>query len=224
MADLNRASAFSLEQVPKRPNLHFECRFWDAGLTCVAGLDEAGRGALAGPVVAGAVVLHPKVDHSTLLDAGVRDSKKLSPQRRVQLFDLICDHAEAWSYGLVSAPDIDAMGIVPATLLAMTLAIRQLVIAPQALVIDYMRLPNIELPQASIVRGDSVSLSVAAASIVAKVTRDRMLLDLEDTFPGYGFARHKGYGTALHRQALATLGPCSIHRRSFRPVAEVIES
>jgi len=185
----------------------------------VAGLDEAGRGAWAGPVVAAAVVLPP--DRPDLLRqlATVRDSKRLSPARREVLLDVICKLALAWGVGLASAEEIDQMGIVPATRTAMLRALAQISPPADALLIDYLSLPHIPLPQRSLPKGDAQVLSIAAASIVAKVSRDRMMIALDDEFPGYGFARHKGYGTAAHREALARLGPSRIHRLSFAPLA-----
>ncbi|MBC8446667.1 MAG: ribonuclease HII [Chloroflexi bacterium] len=206
------------------PSLVYERKYWASGYRLVAGLDEAGRGALAGPVVAAAVVLSRNGQHESLLAAGVRDSKQLTPARREQLFELICQRAEVWAVGLVSASEIDRLGIVPATQQAMGLALQQLPLSPEALLIDYLPLPEQPLPQQPITHGDQLSLSIAAASILAKVTRDRMLIGYESAYPGYGFARHKGYGTAAHRAALAQLGPCALHRRSFRPVREVLET
>jgi ribonuclease HII len=203
-----------------RPTLVYEQRLWTKGYRVVAGLDEAGRGALAGPVVAAAVVLSPDRDHRPWRDAGVRDSKLLTPLRREKLFDLIRRQAEAWAVGLVAASEIDRVGIVAATRTAMGLALSQLSIPPDALLIDYLRLPDQSCPQQPIPHGDRLSLSIAAASILAKVTRDQILVSLENTYPGYGFARHKGYGTEAHRAALADLGPCFLHRLTFRPVRE----
>lgn len=208
----------------QRPTLVFEQRFWTQGYRFVAGLDEAGRGALAGPVVAAAVILSPEADHEPLLAAGVRDSKLLTPSRRDRLFELVRQQAEGWAVGLVSASEIDRLGIVAATQRAMGLALRQLPMPPEALLIDYLRLPEQTLPQQPITHGDQLSLSIAAASILAKVTRDQMLVAYETAYPGYGFARHKGYGTEAHRAALAHLGPCVLHRRSFRPLREALQT
>ncbi len=208
----------------QRPTLVFEQRFWTQGYRFVAGLDEAGRGALAGPVVAAAVILSPEADHEPLLAAGVRDSKLLTPSRRDRLFELVRQQAEGWAVGLVAASEIDRLGIVAATQQAMGLALRQLPMPPEALLIDYLRLPEQTLPQQPITHGDQLSLSIAAASILAKVTRDQMLVAYETAYPGYGFARHKGYGTEAHRAALAHLGPCVLHRRSFRPLREALQT
>lgn len=208
----------------QRPTLVFEQRFWTQGYRFVAGLDEAGRGALAGPVVAAAVILSPEADHEPLLAAGVRDSKLLTPSRRDRLFELVRQQAEGWAVGLVAASEIDRLGIVAATQRAMGLALQQLPMPPEALLIDYLRLPEQTLPQQPITHGDQLSLSIAAASILAKVTRDQMLVAYETAYPGYGFARHKGYGTEAHRAALAHLGPCVLHRRSFRPLREALQT
>jgi len=208
----------------QRPTLVFEQRFWTQGYRFVAGLDEAGRGALAGPVVAAAVILGPEADHEPLLAAGVRDSKLLTPSRRDRLFELVRQQAEGWAVGLVAASEIDRLGIVAATQRAMGLALQQLPMPPEALLIDYLRLPEQTLPQQPITHGDQLSLSIAAASILAKVTRDQMLVAYDTAYPGYGFARHKGYGTEAHRAALAHLGPCVLHRRSFRPLREALQT
>jgi len=207
----------------EKPSLVYERRYWALGYRLVAGLDEAGRGALAGPVVAAAVILSPDGRQEALLAAGVRDSKQLTPKQREQLFELIRQQAEAWAVGLVAASEIDRLGIVPATQQAMGLALQQLPLPPEALLIDYVHLPEQALPQQPIAHGDQLSLSIAAASILAKVTRDRMLVGYESAYPGYGFACHKGYGTAAHRAALAQLGPCALHRRSFRPLRGALE-
>jgi len=205
-----------------RPTLVYEQRLWTKGYRVVAGLDEAGRGALAGPVVAAAVILSPDRDYRPWRDAGVRDSKLLTPLRRDRLFGVIRQQSEAWAIGLVAASEIDRIGIVAATRTAMGLALSQLATPPDALLIDYLRLPDHSCPQQPITHGDRLSLSIAAASILAKVTRDQILISLENTYPGYGFARHKGYGTEAHRAALTNLGPCFLHRLTFRPVREAL--
>lgn len=202
------------------PGLTYEQIYWDAGHRLVAGLDEVGRGALAGPVAAAAVILDPLADHSLLIDAGVRDSKKLAPARRSMLRDLICSQALGCAVGFVPPGEIDRVGIAAATRQAMMVALQQLPVPPNALLIDYLRLPEAGLPQQAIVHGDCLSLSVAAASIVAKVARDQLLTNCDQEFPGYGLSRNKGYGTAAHVAALAALGPCRLHRLTFRPVSE----
>jgi ribonuclease HII len=185
----------------------------------VAGLDEAGRGALAGPVVAAAVIL-PLGDAGQLekLNA-VRDSKLLSPRRRDALYDLILEYATGYGIGSASAQEIDRCGILAANNQAMLAAVAQLQPAPHYLLVDgplYLR--RTLLPQRPVIRGDSLSLSIAAASILAKVSRDRLMVRFHEQFPAYGFARHKGYATARHLQALAELGPVACHRHSFAPV------
>jgi ribonuclease HII len=201
------------------PTLEAEARFWVRGITRVAGLDEVGRGAWAGPVVAAAVIL-PRGDvvHTAL--AGVRDSKQLSFAARERMVTRILDVALAVSVGSSAQQEIDALGIVPATRLSMQRALAALTVAPEALVIDALCLPGVDLPQDAFPYADARSLSVAAASIIAKVTRDRWMADVAEVdFPGYGFAQHKGYGTKQHQEALARLGVCPLHRLTFRPVA-----
>ncbi len=205
------------------PDLIQEGLWWSQGLMRVAGVDEAGRGPWAGPVVAGAVILPVDPGVARAL-AGVRDSKQLSPRQRERLFAVIQAAAVSWAAGVVPSEEIDRLGILPATRLAMRLAVNALGVAPQALLVDAVRLPAIPLPQRSLIHGDALSLSIAAASIIAKVTRDRLMVELDAQYPGYGFARHKGYGTTLHALALNELGPCPIHRRSFAPVARACEA
>lgn len=199
------------------PGLTVEEALWGAGYRRLAGLDEAGRGAWAGPVVAAAVILPPDRTIAQRL-AGVADSKQLTPQQRERLFAVIRSEVAAVGVGVVSARRIDAIGIVAATRQAMREALAQLDPSPDYLLIDHLRLTSLPTPQQSLVKGDCHVLSIAAASIVAKVTRDRLMVELSRAYPAYGFERHKGYGTAEHRQALQRLGLCPIHRRSFRPV------
>jgi ribonuclease HII len=168
-------------------------------------------------VVAAAVVLPPDQPHLAQYLAGVRDSKLLTARQRERLCEIIQARALAWGVGIVPPKSIDAWGIVPATRRAMALALEALAVAAEYLLIDYLPLPDLPLPQDSLVKGDEQVLSIAAASIVAKVSRDRLMADLETAFPGYGFAKHKGYGTPQHQDALKTLGPCSVHRYSFAP-------
>ena len=204
------------------PDLQEELDLYTAGHSHVAGLDEAGRGAWAGPVCAAAVVLplsHP--DLSNLL-AGVRDSKQLSPARREALLPIVLEVAEAAGVGWATPAEVDEWGVVPATQQAMMRAVAQLDGPVEALLLDYVRLPDVELPQRALPKADARCLSVAAASIVAKVTRDRLMVTRDRDLPGYGFARHKGYGTRQHREALAQLGPSPIHRMSWRPIREVL--
>jgi ribonuclease HII len=188
--------------------------------TYIAGLDEAGRGALAGPVVAAAVIL-PLNDQMETLLHGVNDSKQLTAKRREILFHLIVEHALAYGISQQPAAMIDEIGILPANKLAMQAAVSQLIPQPEFLLIDgRIRLPQLNIPQQAIVRGDSASLSIAAASILAKVTRDRLMVQLDGQYPRYGFARHKGYGTEFHRAAIAQYGPCPQHRHSFAPIRQ----
>lgn len=200
------------------PTLEHETRFWTQGYRAVAGLDEAGRGAWAGPVYAGAVIFAPQgTDWAAL--TGVRDSKKLSPAQREVALAAIQATALAWGAGWAAAAEIDALGIVPATRLAMTRALAALAVAPEALLIDALRLLESPLPQRSFPFADALSLTVAAAGIVAKVSRDRWMREqAEADFAGYGFAQHKGYGTPQHQAALERLGPCALHRRTFAPI------
>jgi ribonuclease HII len=181
-------------------------------------LDEAGRGAWAGPVVAAAVVLPPDPGLALRL-ADVTDSKQLTARQRDRLLESIRAEAAGSGVGVVSSQEIDRFGIAEATRRAMQAAVQALAIPPDFLLIDYVRLPTLAIGQRSYVKGDSRVLSIAAASIVAKVTRDRLMAELACEHPNYGFDRHKGYGTADHRAALLSKGPCAIHRRSFQPVS-----
>jgi ribonuclease HII len=206
---------FDLSTLPPAPDLSFETSLWEAGFWPVAGIDEAGRGALAGPVAAAAVILpaDPALGQGL---AGVRDSKQMTPEGRAYWAVRIKETASAWGVGLASAEEIDALGILPATLLAARRALEALPLPPQHLLLDYIQLPGVTLPQLSLVKGDSRSLSIAAASVLAKTARDALLCELDTRYPDYGFAAHKGYGTPRHCAALVRLGPCKIHRRSFK--------
>ncbi len=204
-------------------NLRYEYELQAQGYTAIAGLDEAGRGAWAGPVVAGAVILPmARFDLARALD-GVNDSKQLAPQDRANLLPRILNVAVASGVGYASSTEIDQVGIVPATHRAMQRALAQLSIPPDALLIDSLCLPGNNLPCIAITKGDQKSLSIAAASILAKVTRDGMMNGFEETYPRYGFRQHKGYGTALHQQALQHFGPCAIHRLTFGPVQAALQ-
>jgi ribonuclease HII len=206
------------EGLARQPNLDHEWALARQGYRLIAGVDEAGRGAWAGPVYAAAVILPlERTDLEGALE-GVTDSKLLTPLGRNRLLPLICETALGVGVGAASAGEIDALGIVPATRLAMRRAIEQLAPPPHALLLDYMQLPGVTLPQRAMAKADRLCLSVAAASIVAKVTRDLQMAQLGETYPGYAFAQHKGYGTAAHRQALAQLGPSPIHRMSWAPL------
>lgn len=204
------------------PHLDLETPFWQAGLHHVAGLDEAGRGAWAGPVAAAAVILPPNAGIIKKLQ-GVRDSKQMTARQREHWASVIQTHAAAWAVGFASPQEIDEIRIVSATRLAMGRALEQLCQQPQHLLIDALLLPNIEVSQTAIIRGDSISLSIAAASVLAKTTRDALMASMDNSHPGYQFARHKGYGTRKHQAALARLGPCDIHRKSFAPIRVLIE-
>jgi ribonuclease HII len=207
-----------------RPTREAENAFWQRGLAPVAGLDEAGRGPWAGPVYAAAVVLPEDVPYPHGLEA-VRDSKVLSCRQRNRLFDAIASTAVAVGAASATAEEIDELGIVAATRLAMQRALDALPFRPQALILDAITLPGVDLPQHAFPRADAHSLAVAAAGIVAKVLRDRWMVGTaEYRFPGYGFAQHKGYGTRQHQEALERLGVCALHRRSFRPMATLLTS
>ena len=204
------------------PGLEFELPLWESGRLLVAGLDEAGRGAWAGPVSAGVVILPADPEIGQHL-SGVRDSKQMTPRQREYWAEEIKALAAAWQVGFSSQEEIDALGIVPATRLAMRRALSGLNLVPQHLLIDALLLREVELPQTALIKGDSRSLSIAAASVLAKVARDAQMVEFENPYPGYGFSRHKGYGTGLHRTSLESLGPCALHRRSFRPIRERLE-
>lgn len=194
------------------PTLDFEAALWKDGFARLAGVDEAGRGALAGPVAAAAVILPPG-PHTARTLSRVRDSKQMTPPERERWAPVIREAALAWGVGLASAEEIDALGIVPATKLAALRALEGL--APDYLLTDFLLFPQLDLPQTALVKGDRLSLSVAAASVLAKTARDDLLRRLDGQYPGYGFARHKGYGTPAHRQAILRLGRCEAHRKTF---------
>lgn len=198
--------------------LEQERELWAQGYRWLAGLDEAGRGAWAGPVVAAAVILPPYHSELSSILCEVRDSKVLTPLKREALFPLICVTSLTVGIGMASAQLVDALGIVKATQQAMFMAIRNLSLVPDYLLIDALRLPEVDIPQRGLIKGDAHVLSIAAASIVAKVFRDRVMIAIDKYQPGYGFAAHKGYGTPAHRAALERLGPCTIHRLSFAPL------
>lgn len=203
------------------PTLEKETALQTQGFRFVAGLDEAGRGAWAGPVVAAAVILPPDDSPAVIALTGLRDSKQLSVKRREALFEIIWQVAEAVGIGLAGPQEVDRLNVVGATRLAMRRALAGLRQPPDFLLLDHIKLPQVDLPQESFPKAENISLSVAAASVVAKVTRDRHMAALHDEFPRYGFHRHKGYGTAAHRAALAKYGPCEVHRHSYQPVAQL---
>jgi len=210
------------KQYPQ-PTFEEERQRWEAGYQQVAGIDEAGRGALAGPVVAAAVIAPP---HSTLhgVWAAVNDSKRISPSRRSSLAVDIQQMALAWGVGVVEAAQIDQIGIGPATQLAMVAAVDALRTGADYLLIDWVRLPMCSIAQASFTKADQRIASVAAASILAKVHRDQLLTAMQDEYPAYGFAQHKGYGTASHLAAIRAHGPCHEHRHTFAPIANAAGS
>jgi ribonuclease HII len=196
------------------PDFRFETAALDEGLR-PCGIDEAGRGPWAGPVVAAAVILD-----ATRFPEGLNDSKKLTEAKRESLFDPIKALADV-GVGMASVEEIDRLNILQANHLAMQRAVAALKSKPTLALVDGNRVPPLSIRVQTIVRGDAKCLSIAAASIIAKVTRDRMMVDLDNRYPGYGFARHKGYGTSAHSQALQRLGPCPIHRKSFAPIAQL---
>jgi len=204
------------------PNFDQEDKLRSKGYALIAGLDEAGRGALAGPVVAGAVIL-PCVSYPAWLKL-VRDSKELSPRKREFLFGLISREALAVSTGVVPSQVIDSINILQATKLAMMQAVEKLPVKANFLLIDRLTLPRCPIPQRGITKGDKSCFSIACASIVAKVTRDHIMDEFDKIHPGYGFGKHKGYGTREHISYLQQLGPLSIHRLSFAPVRNVAAS
>ena len=181
-----------------------------ASCSYICGIDEVGRGPLAGPVVAGAVIL-PK-DHTILY---LNDSKKLSEKKRELLYDEIMEHAVATGIGMVGSARIDEINILQATYEAMRMAIENLQVKPDVLLNDAVTIPEVEIPQVPIIKGDAKSISIAAASIIAKVTRDRLMKEYDQVIPGYDFAGNKGYGTKAHLEGLRRLGPSPIHRRTF---------
>ncbi|MGZ6316301.1 MAG: ribonuclease HII [Anaerolineales bacterium] len=225
------------------PDLSFERRLWKSGLRFLAGLDEAGRGALAGPVAVGAVVLpnDPSVllggrgereraearttIHRTTTLVGVRDSKQMTPEEREEAAPKIKALALAWGVGLASAEEIDAEGIVTATRLAALRAVEQLGLFPDYLLTDFrLELPELDIPQTALVRGDGKCLSIAAASVLAKTTRDALMREIDIDVPGYGLSRHKGYGTPAHLLALRSMGQSAVHRKSFTIKGEMMEA
>jgi len=196
-----------------------EARLWQTGYHAIAGIDEAGRGALAGPVVAAAVIVPPLAPLSGIW-AAVRDSKLLRAAQRKTLVDEIRAAALAWGIGVTAAAVIDQVGIAAATRQAMIAAIHALAVPPDYLLIDWVKLPEVALRQESSIKADQRIVSVAAASILAKVHRDELLIALHEHYPPYGFVHHKGYGTQAHLAALTAYGPCPAHRHSFAPVAQ----
>ncbi len=211
-------------EVMKLPNLKLEQKLWESDYAVVAGLDEAGRGAWAGPVAAAAIAFPPNFDPKAAGLVLVRDSKRLSPQQREALYTPILCASLSFGIGFASRIEIDQMGIAPATRLAMMRAVSHMRPSPDFLLLDYVRLPESDLPQRSLKHGDALVFSISAASILAKVARDRLLMRMSARYPGYGFERHKGYGTEFHRDAIARLGVSWAHRLSFRPMSDASNS
>ena len=202
------------------PTYKEEAGLLRSGYSLIAGVDEVGRGTLAGPVVAGTAILplYPKGEWVSL----IRDSKQLTPRQRQTAFNHLQSSSTIMQTGAASSAEVDALGIVEATRLAMSRAIEALPCMPQFLLLDALALPNVDLPQRAIIKGDVNCLSIAAASIVAKLMRDAMMRHADTMFPGYGFAQHKGYGTRQHITSLNRLGACDIHRKTFAPVRQLI--
>ena len=199
------------------PDFTFETALQSRGLCRIAGIDEAGRGPLAGPVAAAAVILP---NHFTC--PGLNDSKKITARNREQLYErLTTDETVSWAVATASREEIDRINILKATHLAMRRAVESLSIKPDHCLIDGLPVKNFPFPHDGVIKGDGRSLSIAAASIIAKVTRDRIMRDLDREFPQFGFAKHQGYGTKAHLEALRIHGPCCHHRRSFQPVAQL---
>lgn len=206
------------EKVEKCDMLKYEKELYDQGIELIAGTDEVGRGPLVGPVVAAAVIL-PKGYNLEGLD----DSKKLTEKKRDKFFDIIMEEAVSVGIGIVDAKTIDEINILEASRLAMKLAIENLNIKPEHVLSDAMKLTNIDIPYTDIIHGDALSLSIAAASVIAKVTRDRMMVELDKEYPEYGFAKHKGYPTKLHLDNIKRLGILDNYRLSYKPVMKVLE-
>ena len=198
----------------RHPDLRYERKLWRTGIEAVAGVDEAGVGPMAGPVVAAAVVFPPET-----FIKGVHDSKQLIAEKREELHDAIRERAVAFAVGIAEVEEIDRLNIYWATMRAIERALTALARTPDHVLVDGRKVPGLAIPQTHIVGGDRKSFCIAAASILAKVTRDRIMTAYDEQYPGYGFAQHKGYCTADHILTLEHLGPSPIHRRSFSPVA-----
>jgi ribonuclease HII len=207
---LARREAERRERERLHAMLSYERVARENGYTYIAGVDEAGRGPLAGPVMAAAVILP---EHFYL--PGINDSKKLTPKKREEFYAEIIQHALAWGIGIGDVGEIDQYNILNAAKLAMVRAVLALSIEPDFVLVDALELEGLPVPQLGVIRGDSLSQSIAAASILAKVTRDRWMCEMDKVFPHYGFAEHKGYPTTEHRRAIATFGACDMHRKSF---------
>lgn len=200
------------------PDMSFEAEAYASGFNGVAGVDEAGRGPLAGPVVAGAVILPARWEGL----AGLNDSKQLTVGQRERLFSSLLERDDVcWAVGVADREEIDRLNILRATHLAMARAVEGLAVRPDFCLVDGLPVKGLPVPHRAIVKGDGRSLSIAAASVLAKVTRDRMMEEADLLYPQYGFAKHKGYGTKAHMEALRRHGPCPLHRRSFAPVSQM---
>jgi ribonuclease HII len=204
------------------PTDELEKKYREMGFLRVAGLDEAGRGPLAGPVVAAAVILPERIDPKSPLRK-LRDSKLLSSESREALYDVIVEHAEAFAWAMCDPEEIDSMNILAASLEAMRRAARKIEPPPGICLVDGKNQVPGAIPSVAVIKGDRKCMSIAAASIIAKVTRDRIMLEMDQKYPAYGFALHKGYATPEHKQALLAVGPCPIHRRTFQGVREYIK-
>ena len=204
------------------PNLDIEQDVRSVQYKYIAGVDEVGRGPLAGPVVSAAVVLpHDLVGDEDWLSV-INDSKKLSESRRQMAYEIISREAVSVAVGITNASTIDSVGILPATISSMFTALRGLEVSPDFVLFDFIPLKDCEYPYRTVVKGDTKSYSISAASIIAKVTRDELMKEADEQYPGYGFSGHKGYGTAKHLDAIKRLGPCEIHRRSFAPIKNYV--
>ncbi len=208
------------DKLPVFPTLAFENKYWAQAGQTVAGLDEAGRGAWAGPVAAAAVVL-PQMEGLQQALSGVRDSKLMTAQQRTSWAAIIKTVALSWGIGFSTAQEIDALGIIAATRLAMQRALNQLLPQPTVLLMDALTLPESTVQQEALIKGDRLCLSIAAASVLAKTARDAEMVEQDLLYPRYGFAAHKGYGTPRHQQALQEVGPCPIHRFYFKPLRDL---
>lgn len=217
---MTRKNKFDLSLLPARPTLEFEEALWVKGTRYIAGVDEAGRGALAGPVAAGAVILPSEQPDLADCLHGVRDSKEMSSGEREVWAEAIKGIALAFNVGFATAGEIDRFGIVPATCLAASRAMAGLAHPPEHLLVDYLTLPDAGVGQTPLVKGDARSLSIACASVLAKTERDALLIAMDEDFPGYDLCYNKGYATEAHRLAIKKFGPCEAHRRTFSPVAE----
>lgn len=207
---MTKAERLEAQKARLEEMLRYERELWASGCRYIAGVDEVGRGPLAGPVVTAAVILPEDFD---LL--GVDDSKKLTPKKRDELFEKIKEAAVCWAIGRREPGRIDEINILNATKEAMLDAVNGLSVRPDHVLIDAVKLPSLDIPQTSLIHGDALSVSIAAASILAKVTRDREMEEMAKIWPGYSFEKNKGYGTKAHYEGLKALGPCPIHRKTF---------